>query len=143
MARGKENPATGALAKVNLFAGLSTKQLAVIAEACREEHFAEGETIVRNGDTSARFYLIIGGSADVTANGRKRATLGPGDYFGELAVLDQGPRSATVVATSATTAMSLAPFNLRAALHDNPEITLRMLTSMCGRLRLAEKAVTS
>ncbi len=143
MARGSVNQVVEALAKVDLFEGLSQRQLKVLASECREQIHADGATIVADGDTSARFYLITDGTADVKVNGRKRTELGAGQYFGEIAVLDKGPRTAAVIASSTCTTLSLAPFNMRAALRENPDMALRLLVAVCARLRAADKALTS
>jgi CRP-like cAMP-binding protein len=88
------------LAGVPLFAELSTKELREVASLAKPAHHAEGEVMVAEDAPGSRFYVLQTGTARVVRNGRTRATLGPGDYFGELAVLDGGPKIATKLLTS-------------------------------------------
>jgi CRP-like cAMP-binding protein len=120
MAR-KADPVAEALGKVDLFADLSPKELSVVAGLAKPSSFAEGDRIVTEGDTSARFYLLVSGT-DV----------------GEIAVLDRGPRTATVVATSAVTTLSLASFSLRPVLKEHPDVLMKLVVKLCERLRLAQ-----
>jgi CRP-like cAMP-binding protein len=129
------------LGKVGLFAGLPKRKLQQIADMCREHTFAPGESIVTEGDLTGRFYLIVEGGATVQVRGHEVATLGPGQYFGEFAVLDQAPRSATVMATTPVRAYSLASITLRPLLKEEPEITYRLLLNACERLRALERSL--
>ena len=86
------------LAQVQMFSSLNKKELRLIAKAADVVTVKAGTEIVTEGTTGHEFYLVLSGQATVRRNGRKVATLGPGSYFGELALLDRGPRSATVVA---------------------------------------------
>ena len=130
-----------ALSAVELFSGIPKKKLQLIAEMCRPHTFAAGEDIVTQGDSSGRFYLIIDGGAEVRVNGRTVNILGPGQYFGEYAVIDQEPRSASVVATTAVRAHSLASITLRPLLREEPEITYRLLLNACQRLRATQNNI--
>lgn len=132
-------PLVEVLAKVPLFAGLSKKKLQVLADMCREHRFLAGDAIVSEGDTSGRFYVLLAGGAEVRVGGHAVNQLGPGEYFGEYAVLDQAPRSATVVATTPVHAYSLASITLRPMLKEEPEITYRLLLNACQRLRALER----
>lgn len=131
------------LAGVPLFADLSTKELREVSALAKPAHHAEGEVMVAEDAPGSRFYVLQSGTARVVRNGRTRATLGPGDYFGELAVLDGGPRSASVVATSAVEAWSIASFNFRALVALHPKIATKLLTSLAVRLREAERSDTT
>ncbi len=130
------------LGTVGLFAGLPKRKLQLVADMCREHHFEVGATIVSEGDMTGRFYLIVEGGADVHVRGHTVATLGPGQYFGEFAVLDQAPRSATVTATTPVRAYSLASITLRPLLKEEPEITYRLLLNACERLRALESSLS-
>jgi CRP-like cAMP-binding protein len=127
------------LATVPLFAGVPKRKLQVLAEMCREHRFLAGDAIVTEGDTSGRFYTILAGGAEVHVNGHTVKHLGPGEYFGEYAVLDQAPRSATVVATTPVHAYSLASITLRPFLKEEPDVTYRLLINACQRLRALER----
>ena len=134
MAR-KVNPTVELLRNVDLFEGLTTKELESVADACKQAHFRAGENIVTQGDPSARLYVIIAGTAEVFVHGAKVDAIGPGDYFGEIAVIDGQPRAATVTATSPVSALSLAHFNVKRLLRTMPDIGFKMLRKACERIR--------
>ncbi len=138
MARAKRDPLVRRLASVKLFEGLTTKQLDAIASALRDRTFSAGETIIEEGATDGRFYLIDSGTAEVAVHGTPVLTVSDGDYFGEIALIDNGPRTASVTATSDVRALTLAHFNFRAVLKDNPDLVHKLLVQVCGFLRAAE-----
>jgi CRP/FNR family transcriptional regulator, cyclic AMP receptor protein len=138
MARDKADPVVEALAKVDLFTGLTTKELTVIAGLAKEASFDEGAAIVTEGDATARFYVLLSGTAAVEHGGKVIAELGPGAYIGEIAVLDDGPRTATVRATSPVQAVSLASFSLRPVLKQHPDTLMKLVVRLCQRLREAQ-----
>lgn len=138
----RTDPSVELLSSVDLFAGLKKKDLAKVVAASKEMTFAAGAVVTAEGDTDSRFYVIAEGSARVTVNGRKRATLKEGDYFGEIALLDGGPRSATVVAETPLRTFTLAPWNFKPLLKENPDITYNILLGMCTRLRNVERPPT-
>ncbi|MBI2238103.1 MAG: cyclic nucleotide-binding domain-containing protein [Actinobacteria bacterium] len=127
------------LAKVPLFSGCSHRELDVIARAAKEVSHKEGTAIAREGERGIGFFLILEGTAKVTIGGRTRAKLGPGDFFGEVALLDGGPRTATVTATSPIKLLGLTEWVFRGLLHEHPSIALKTLESVAGRLRTASK----
>ncbi len=134
----KANPTVELLRKVGLFEGLATKELEIVADACKRADFRTGTDIVTQGERSARLYVVIDGTADVRVHGKKVDEIGPGDYFGEIAVIDGQPRAATVTATSPVSALTLADFNVRALLRSLPDIGLKMLRTACARIRALE-----
>lgn len=91
---------TARLAAIPLFSGLEDEDLAAIASAASEVAAGEGESVATEGDFGHALYAVESGTAEVTSHGQKLGTLGPGDVFGEIAVLASGRRTATVVATS-------------------------------------------
>ena len=91
---------TARLAAIPLFSGLEDEDLAAIASAASEVEAGEGESVATEGDFGHALYAVESGTAEVTSDGKKLGTLGPGDVFGEIAVLASGRRTATVVATS-------------------------------------------
>ena len=91
---------TARLAAIPLFSGLEDEDLAAIASAASEVEAGEGESVATEGDFGHALYAVESGTAEVTSDGMKLGTLGPGDVFGEIAVLASGRRTATVVATS-------------------------------------------
>jgi CRP-like cAMP-binding protein len=128
---------TGALGKVSLFAGLDEKALRSIAEQTKPFSFGAGDAVI-DADASGRFgrlYIVVSGTADAIVGDAVVATFGPGDYFGEMSVLDGSPRSASVVATSDLETYGLAAWNMRSLLREEPEIALHVIQTLAGRLR--------
>ena len=103
------------LRRVPLFADLSKREAQQIARLFKERRFAEGETVVREGSGGAAFFLIDSGKATVSVDGKERATLEPGDYFGEIALIDEGARMATITAASELVCYGLTLLGLPAA----------------------------
>jgi len=126
------------LSGVELFAGLTKKEAAFLLQFMRDYNYPAGKVLVAEGDKGGRFYLIVSGTAVVTRRGRRIRTLGPGDSFGDIALIDGGPRSATVAAETPLSILSLAIWNFKAALIENPSITYKLLLALCKRLRDAE-----
>jgi CRP/FNR family cyclic AMP-dependent transcriptional regulator len=137
MAR-KVNPTVELLRNVDLLEGLTTRELETVADACKRAQFRAGDNIVAQGDPSARMYIIVDGTADVFVHGAKVEVIGPGGYFGEIAVIDGQPRAATVTATSPVSALSLANFNVKRLLRTMPDIGFKMLRKACERIRALE-----
>jgi CRP/FNR family cyclic AMP-dependent transcriptional regulator len=131
------------LAGVPLFSECSNKDLQLIARAGKEATHREGTVIAREGEAGVGFFLLLDGTAKVTIGGRTVAKLGPGDFFGEVALLDRGPRSATVTATSDLTLFGITEWVFRSLLHERPSIAIKTLQVLAGRLRKASKSPTA
>jgi len=129
------------LGSVDLFKDLSKKELDEIAAAGKEVRFEEGRSIVTEGEGGVGFHLILDGRATVSVHGEE-FQIGPGDYFGEISLIDGGPRSATVRASSPVTTFSLISWNFLPLVERNPSIATKLLVQMCKRLRAAERSVT-
>jgi CRP/FNR family transcriptional regulator, cyclic AMP receptor protein len=97
------------LRSVPLFSGLSDHELLWVLRMAQPESFAPGVTVIREGDTGGDFYLLTAGSVKVTVDGTEVATLGAGSYFGEMALIDGGSRTATITAATAVSSLKLAP----------------------------------
>jgi CRP-like cAMP-binding protein len=123
------------LGNVGLFEGLSRRELRLIGEKAREVHFEAGTPIVTEGDEGVGLHIILTGRAKVMVNGRTRDTLGPGKWFGELSVIDRGPRTATVKADTAVTTMSLTSWQFLPILERNPSIARKIILELARRLR--------
>jgi len=102
-----------------------------------------GTEIVTAGTMGEEFYMILSGKAAVRRSGRKVAELGPGDYFGEMALLDSGPRSATVVADGDVTLVVIGQREFMGVLDETPEVARKLLVSMSARLREADTKAVS
>lgn len=126
-----------ALEASEMFRDLPPKRLKQIRDAGREMTFTAGSALMDEGDEAGRFFLIVDGTAEVTAHGKSRATLGPGGAVGELALIDGGPRSATVTAVNDLRAFSLASWNFKPFL-DEPDVLHAVVAMLCRRLRGSE-----
>jgi CRP/FNR family transcriptional regulator, cyclic AMP receptor protein len=126
------------LERVPLFAGLNRREVRQIARLFKERRFSEGETVAREGSGGAAFFLIDSGEASVSVGGNKRRTLKPGDYFGEIALIDEGARSATVTATSELVCWGLTFWDFRPLVQGNAAIGWKLLQSLAKKLRAAE-----
>jgi CRP-like cAMP-binding protein len=109
----------------------------------REIPHGAGTVIAREGEPGVGLFIILDGTADVSIGGRKKATLGPGDFFGEIALLDGGPRTATVTAKSDVALLGLTEWVFRGLMVEHPSIALKTLQQMAARLRSATKAATA
>jgi CRP-like cAMP-binding protein len=114
------------LATIPLFAGLDETELAAIAEAASEVEASKGQTIATEGDFGHALYAIESGTAEVSANGTPLRTLGPGDVFGEIAVIASGRRTASVVATSDMTLIALFKRDVWALERRSPAVAERL-----------------
>jgi CRP-like cAMP-binding protein len=123
------------LGSVGLFEGLSKKELTQIHRQAREGEFPAGEVIVNEGETGVGFHLILSGRAKVTTGKKTIANLGPGDFFGELSLIDRGPRTATVTAQTGLRTLSLVSWEFLPLLDRNPSIARKMLVVITRRLR--------
>jgi len=120
---------------VKLFAGLGPRQLGEVADLMEEIAFPPRRYIVRQGQVGTGFYLITRGRARVARGDRTLNTLGPGDFFGELSLLDQSPRMAHVVTEEPTTVLALASWDFTRLLERNARLTLAILQEVARRLR--------
>ncbi len=131
------------LASVPLFTGCSKKELQTIARAVREIEHDVGTVIAAEGEPGAGLFVIDEGQADVTIGGKKVNHLAAGDFFGEMALLDGGPRTATVVGSTDVKLLALSEWVFKGLLSEHPSIALHALEAMASRLRNATLATTS
>lgn len=122
-------------AHVPLFRDLDRKALERIERAARQRSFKAGEAIVKEGDEGVGFYLIASGKVSVTRGGTQLNSLGAGDFFGEMALLDNHRRSATVTATEPTECIVVHRADFVAELRANPDLAIDLLALMSRRLR--------
>lgn len=127
-----------ALRRVPLFADLSESELQEVARLFKERRFATGETVIKEGSDGAAFFLIDGGEAVVTIRGTERATLTAGDYFGEIALIDEDVRSATITAVTDLHCYGLTLWEFRPLVVGNGEIGWKLMQSLTKKLRLAQ-----
>jgi CRP-like cAMP-binding protein len=131
------------LGRTALFSGLSRDDLRSVVGTAKERSFDPGATIIRRGHEGGRgFYMLLSGAAEVRAGDTTLATFGPGDYFGEMAVLlDETPRTADVVAIEPTTCLVVTQWDLKALITNHPEIGVQMMGELARRLRDTDRAL--
>jgi CRP-like cAMP-binding protein len=126
------------LAGVPLFAGISAESMNRLADVAGEQEFAAGQFIVRQGQVGTGLYIVVDGSVNVIRGGDDvLATLGPGDFFGEMSVIDQQPRNASVQAQSTTTVLAVASWDLLGLLESDPALSLNLIKGLVARVRAA------
>ena len=124
--------------RVPFFANMSPRDVEGIAALFKERRFAAGETITKEGAGGAAFFVIESGEAAVSIRGRPRATLTNGDYFGEIALIDEGARSATVTASSDLVCYGLTYWEFRPLVQKNATIAWNLLQTLAQRLRTSQ-----
>lgn len=127
-----------ALKKVPLLAGLGDRELQRLAGQLHERKFPTGSTVVSEGATGTGFFVITEGEAEVAIGGQVRAKLGPGDYFGEMALIDEGIRSATITAVTDLTCYGMTPWEFKPFVDEHPEVAWTLLQNLTRRLRKAQ-----
>jgi CRP/FNR family transcriptional regulator, cyclic AMP receptor protein len=126
------------LERVPLFSDFDRRDLQRLARSFRERTFAPGSTIASEGKSGAGFFVIEDGEASVTVHGSERGRLGPGDYFGEIALIDEGGRSASVTAETELRCYGLTAWEFRPLVERNASIAWKLLETMAKRLRAAQ-----
>jgi CRP/FNR family cyclic AMP-dependent transcriptional regulator len=126
------------LRKVPLFAELGDRELKRLAEHFKERTFPEGSAVTTEGGPGTGFFIIADGNATVSAGGEERATLGPGDFFGEIALVDEGTRSATIIAATDLRCYGLTAWEFRPFVEEHPQVAWPLLKTLARRLRKAQ-----
>jgi CRP/FNR family transcriptional regulator, cyclic AMP receptor protein len=130
---------TTKLANVPIFSACSRRELSLIAKAAKDVNHRSGTVIAREGQRGVGLFLIIDGECAVTVGGKAKVVLGPGDFFGEIALLDGGPRTASVTAMSDVRLAGITEWVFRGLLMEHPSIALKTLEAVAGRLRSVAK----
>ena len=126
------------LQRVPLFADLERRELQSLASSFKERTFSAGQTVATEGSGGVGFFVIDDGQAKVTRGGQEVATLGPGDYFGEIALIDEGARTASITAETELRCYGLTSWEFRPLVEMNAGIAWKLLQAMAKRLRQAE-----
>ena len=132
-------PSVELLRKVPLFSDLEQRDLQRIAQSFKERVFRAGETVTDEGKGAVGFFVIEDGTASVSVRGQERGRLGPGDYFGEIALVDQGARTATITADTDVRCWGMTFWEFRPLVEENSGIAWKLLQSVTKRLRAAEQ----
>jgi len=131
------------LSSIWLFARCSRRELSQIAAISSLLPAAEGDVVAREGETGETFFVIASGRARVSIAGTRVGDLGPGGFFGEMALLDGGPRIATVTATTPMQLVVVSRSDFEALLTSAPSVAIRMLAALGGRLRLLDRQLAA
>ena len=131
-------PTPELLRKVNLFSGLDDRELESLADEFNERRFSAGDKIALEGEGGLMFFVVDSGEASVEVHGEEVGRLGPGDAFGEIALIDRRPRTATVTAVSDLRTYGLPVFVFRPYVEARPEVAWKLLEAMADRLATAE-----
>jgi len=126
------------LRAVPLFAELSDRDLRQLSESMHERTYSAGQEVVTQGEGGVGFFVILEGTAHVSVGGQHRRTMGAGEYFGEMAVLDAGERSASVTADDGLRCAGITAWNFRPFIKDHPDVAWALLKTLAQRLRAAE-----
>ena len=126
--------AADTLKKVPLFASLDDKDIERIARSMKERQWNAGETLIKQGDQGVGFFVIEEGEADVTVSGEAKGTVGPGDYFGEIALFSDSARTATLTATTDMVCYGMTSWEFKPLVESNAELGWKLLTAMAAKL---------
>jgi CRP/FNR family cyclic AMP-dependent transcriptional regulator len=144
MAKGKrQSEFSSQLKTVPIFSACTKKELESIAAIVKQVEFPAGKTICKEGDTGVGLHVVVEGETKVQIRGRTRRRLGPGAFFGEIALLDGGPRSATVIADTRVKTLAIPAWTFRSVIKSQPKLALKMLEETCRRLRTADSTLSS
>jgi voltage-gated potassium channel len=127
------------LRRVPLFSDLERRELVQLAGSLKERTFRAGETVAQEGQGAVGFFIIEGGSARVTVRGEERGRLGPGDYFGEIALIAESDRTATVIADTDLRCLGMTFWDFRPFVENNGPVAWKMLQALAKRLRDVEQ----
>jgi voltage-gated potassium channel len=138
--RGRRDTKTEVLASVPLFSGLGRRHLERIGQLCTRVNVDPGAVLCREGASGREFFVVLEGTAAVSMHEVEVGALGPGDFFGELALFDGGPRTATVTATTAMSLLVLSSPEFAALLNEEPAVAVKMLPAIGARIRSTVEA---
>ena len=133
----RRNEKAELLKRVPLFADCSRGELEQIAQLADEIDLAEGKELTRLGESGREFFVLLEGEADVTQDGRSINTLGAGDFFGEIALVEDTPRTATVTATTPVRVLVITDRAFRQLLGEQPELQRKVLVALAERVKPA------
>lgn len=129
------------LARVPIFGKCTPQEISAVAAVAQESHFDPGQIIVTQGTPGQAFYLMLNGRVEILRDGNSLGAFGQGDFFGEMSLLDQAPRSATIRAIDATDCLMLSSWDFKAVLERYPSIAIKLLEVLSRRLRVADERI--
>jgi CRP/FNR family cyclic AMP-dependent transcriptional regulator len=132
--RASHDTKVDALKRATLFEGLAKKDLVELARQAEDVDVPAGKALTKEGQSGSEFFVILDGEAEVTQKGKRIRTLGPGDFFGEIALLEAGPRTATVTATTPLRFFVLTQTNFHYLLDKHPTVERKILRALARRV---------
>jgi CRP-like cAMP-binding protein len=129
------------LNRVPIFSNCTTEEISVIAGVAQESFFQPGQIIVTQGTPGQAFYMILAGRVEILRDGVSLGAFGPGDFFGEMSLLDSAPRSATIRALDHVSCLMLSSWDFKALLERHPSIAIKLLEVLSRRLRVADERI--
>jgi CRP/FNR family cyclic AMP-dependent transcriptional regulator len=126
------------VASIPLLAALDKRARQQVLKTAREAHYAAGQAVVREGDPATVLYLIVSGRARVEQDGKTVGSMGPGEFFGELALIEAHGRTATVVAEDELDCLLISAWEFKASLEEHPQMAIPMLKAIIARLHRTE-----
>ena len=142
MKQSNEESVIEMLQKTPLWSALSKQDLKLVAKLSHERSFQIGQAIVTKGEAGVGFYLILEGAVEVRSGGKSLSKLGPGQFFGEMSIIDNQPRSADVIAIENSRVLILSAWSFKTLISDNPKIALKMMQEFVRRLRESDKSLS-
>jgi CRP-like cAMP-binding protein len=125
-------------AEIPLLAVLDRRALEQVLRTAREQRYAPGDVVVAEGDPATRLFVIVEGTASVEQSGQSVGTMGAGEFFGELALIEEHGRTATIRAETDLTCLVITGWEFRASLEEHPQMAIPMLNTIIGRLHRRE-----
>jgi len=129
------------LARVPIFSSCTTDEVKAIAGVAQEGYFQPGQIIVTQGTPGQAFYMILSGRVEILRDDVSLGAFGPGDFFGEMSLLDSAPRSATIRALDHTSCLMLSSWDFKSLLERHPSIAIKLLEVLSRRLRVADERI--
>jgi CRP-like cAMP-binding protein len=133
------HPTPELIGRVPLFSALEKRELERIADAFKERRYKAGDNVASEGQKGAGFFVIGEGTASVTVRGDPRGTLGPGDYFGEIALIDAGERTASITADTDMVCYGMTFWEFRPVVESDGRIAWKLLQALAAKLRAAQE----
>ncbi|MDZ4170010.1 MAG: cyclic nucleotide-binding domain-containing protein [Coriobacteriia bacterium] len=127
------------LARVPIFGNCTATEIGAITAVAQDSYFSPGQIIVTQGTPGQAFYLILSGRVEILRDGKSLGAFSQGDFFGEMSLLDQAPRSATIRAIEETQCLMLSSWDFKALLEKYPSIAIKLLEVLSRRLRVADE----
>lgn len=135
----KKSDLLAALRAVPLFSSMSDRDLRAVLAGCREELYSDGQAIVLEGQPGGPFFLLVEGQAKLSIGGKTKKSYGPGSYFGEIAMIDKGPRTGTITAVGNVKVIAIASWDFLALCEEDFKIAHKVMMGLAAQIRSLDK----